>query len=866
MGACKSKNSRRKYMPELAPFIPPPIDSEKCTFQQKTKMAEAIKKNDIILVSRLLTFIKPTENLHTNGAQYTCLHYAAQHNANRVMCLFIEFLRKQYSDKEILKMILNIEEKQMKRTPAMICAMNNSAETLYFLLRTELVDQRVLDKERKDLWMLCEMHSKVCHIMIKLSQNRKDFSDPVKIFNKLNKELFALENKLKKPNPRKGNSMSMTDFEVTFSNKKPQEENEGMVMTSFRSKGLIPPYNMELWLKKDHLKPLDEWWTFDEYGDKLKPNDKEVLSHIPTETRLFEAMVEVLQKNTEVYEDPEFPHNDDAMGTLRLKNIVWCRPDELFQVPLERLYLFDSIEFKNIKMGEKNTCFLLSCLTSLAEYPERLVKIFMNKRVNYYGCYGIKLYLRGRPTEVIFDDYFPCKLIDGLPISIFSNPGGIEIWLVLLEKAWAKLFGAYSAIEFAMSSEVWEIMLGIPTIVHQVDGMEEDILWRRIMEADRSNFYLTAATRENAKEKGGLISTHSYTMISAFEINEHKIIKMRNNWDPYNRDRDYSDTSPLWGDTNELRAQVGWMSTRDGVFFISFKDFRTYFTEVMIGHVYNTWHYSSVDCKSTSNHAEYFTFSVKEPTHAYLRVHQRNERFTDSGYSPVEFNVYMYDNQNFRLFAPLNGTKGDTDPNCLTGNFSVFPNKNGLMQFKPGDYVCRVKIIWKNQGQHPFTISAYSENPIELEHSQERLKNVRARVAVHMGMFSEVERLDQGNSCVIARMWTDSDHLIYAENSGEQRWILTITFPKQVNAKPFKPYRTSEDTITITLDPGMRNGTGNKIINRLLPTEIMPEFSSEWEDYVPEPEFRGFEKKTTGLFEKKNTITYEKKKSVVSFA
>lgn len=48
--------------------------------------------------------------------------------------------------------------------------------------------------------------------------------------------------------------------------------------------------------------------------------------------------------------------------------------------------------------------------------------------------------------EVIVDDYFPVSKKDGRIMG--ANPaGGNEIWVMILEKCWAKLYGSYEGID-----------------------------------------------------------------------------------------------------------------------------------------------------------------------------------------------------------------------------------------------------------------------------------------------------------------------------------------------------------------------------------------------------------------------------------
>ena len=48
----------------------------------------------------------------------------------------------------------------------------------------------------------------------------------------------------------------------------------------------------------------------------------------------------------------------------------------------------------------------------------------------------------GEYQEVVIDDYFP---VDGNNNALFAQPsGGVEIWVMVLEKCWAKLYGSYA--------------------------------------------------------------------------------------------------------------------------------------------------------------------------------------------------------------------------------------------------------------------------------------------------------------------------------------------------------------------------------------------------------------------------------------
>ena len=122
----------------------------------------------------------------------------------------------------------------------------------------------------------------------------------------------------------------------------------------------------------------------------------------------------------------------------------------------------------------------MSTLSSLAEYPERIKKIFLNAEINDAGCYAVSIYVNGEKQTVVVDDYFPYD--SNTERWAFSRPskddGVNEIWVLLLEKVWAKVFGSYQRIEAGTAGEAMYPLTGCPHqfFIHS-DVKKMDSFW-----------------------------------------------------------------------------------------------------------------------------------------------------------------------------------------------------------------------------------------------------------------------------------------------------------------------------------------------------------------------------------------------------
>ena len=98
-------------------------------------------------------------------------------------------------------------------------------------------------------------------------------------------------------------------------------------------------------------------------------------------------------------------------------------------------------------------CWLLAAIGAIAEaHPEIIRSLFLTNFVEPCGIYRIRLYdvRYERWTTVVIDDRIPMT-DDGMHPR-FSRPNGPELWVLLLEKAFARALGAPTGISRAVTS------------------------------------------------------------------------------------------------------------------------------------------------------------------------------------------------------------------------------------------------------------------------------------------------------------------------------------------------------------------------------------------------------------------------------
>ncbi len=133
----------------------------------------------------------------------------------------------------------------------------------------------------------------------------------------------------------------------------------------------------------------------------------------------------------------------------------------------------------------------------MAERPALIERLFETKDFNDAGVYVIRFCKNGEWQHVTIDDYLPCFPNGG---AMFSRSNGNELWVMLIEKAYAKVHGGYKAISGGLPYEGLMDLTGCPTVSYNFKDqkvrqmIEQGKLWELLKYYDEEGYIITGGT------------------------------------------------------------------------------------------------------------------------------------------------------------------------------------------------------------------------------------------------------------------------------------------------------------------------------------------------------------------------------------
>lgn len=336
-----------------------------------------------------------------------------------------------------------------------------------------------------------------------------------------------------------------------------------------------------------------------------------------------EMFKEILRTHTagKKFVDPAFPatnfsvyyegrrnpiaNPNSALNKVRLQE-DWKRPSELEQVVKggkQPVLKEGGWDLEDVMQGKIGDCYFISALGAMALYEKRhpdkpvltaLAKDMMGdvdlESSSACGAYMFKFYRAGRPIHVIVDDLLPVGTDGELAFSHCVSP--TEMWVALIEKAYAKMNSCYEAIE---SGKVHLALVDCTNGASEEvrldqsesgEAVDANAIWSRMMDDYKSGYLLAVGSNSGVDTNitDGIAMGHAYGLVQLYEGFGERLIELQNPWGKNSVEwtGDWSDDSEKWTRKWENRLKVTRGTVSDGKFWMAFEDFLAYFRNLYV--------------------------------------------------------------------------------------------------------------------------------------------------------------------------------------------------------------------------------------------------------------------------------------------
>ncbi|TYI34800.1 hypothetical protein ES332_A03G034500v1 [Gossypium tomentosum] len=314
------------------------------------------------------------------------------------------------------------------------------------------------------------------------------------------------------------------------------------------------------------------------------------------------AVKEALSARGEMhFTDNEFPPNDQSLfidprnPPSKLQVVSeWMRPAEIVKGHLDsHPCLFSgAANPSDVCQGRLGDCWFLSAVAVLTEVLE-ISEVIITPEYNEEGIYTVRFCIQGEWVPVVVDDWIPCES-PGKPAFATSRKGN-ELWVSILEKAYAKLHGSYEALEGGLVQDALVDLTGgageeidMRSPQAQID-LASGRLWSQLLRFKQEGFLLGAGSPSGSDvhiSSSGIVQGHAYSLLQVREVDGHKLVQIRNPWaNEVEWNGPWSDSSSEW--TDRMRHKLKHVpQSKDGIFWMSWQDFQIHFRSIYVCRVY----------------------------------------------------------------------------------------------------------------------------------------------------------------------------------------------------------------------------------------------------------------------------------------
>lgn len=435
------------------------------------------------------------------------------------------------------------------------------------------------------------------------------------------------------------------------------------------------------------------------------------------------------------------------------------------------------------RQGGLGDCWLLSAIAVLAERPSLLRALFpAGPALSACGAYPVRLCLDGEWRVLVVDDALPCSRHGLLA---FSQAARRQLYVPLLEKAFAKAYGCYEAIEAGTCDEALAALTGAPCEQLRLqpregsaEPVDADLLWARLLSFREAGFLMGAscgardARARAAAEAAGLQTMHAYSILDVRTSGAgDRLLRLRNPWGSGAWRGAWSARAPQW--TTALRRELRPDEGEGGVFWMCWADFCALFRDVDVCKARagaGGWmeararvQMPTSDGAGAAGRWSAFRLEVFETTQLDLVLVQANARGRAEAGARAQLDLSV---SVFR--AAPGGTLGEL---CACSPRRVHPSVCCEAMLTPGDYLVvplSLNQLHSSGGARPAILAAFSAKPVLVAPFDAAPELARHALVARAVRHGEVTA-PFGGELLLWNLSDEAGSLLYAENRSWMR-------------------------------------------------------------------------------------------------
>ncbi|KAH6652603.1 hypothetical protein BKA67DRAFT_519662, partial [Truncatella angustata] len=392
------------------------------------------------------------------------------------------------------------------------------------------------------------------------------------------------------------------------------------------------------------------------------------------------------------------------------------RVSDIFDNP--RFYI-EGPTANDVRQGRDGDCWLMAALCTLSN-KSGLIERCCVARDEQVGVYGFVFHRDGEWISEIIDDKlfltkpdFEESFLERMlwedrerveseeqyRKAYQSGSGALyfaqcvhadETWLPLLEKAYAKAHGDYSAIEGGFTGEgIEDLTGGVTSELYSKDILDKEQFWKEELMKVNDEFLFGCSTGMwgiGWGDRKGIVELHAYSIMKAVEVDGQRLLLLKNPWGKGEWKGPWSDGSKEW--TPEWLIKLDHRFGDDGAFWISYEDllrkYQAFDRTRLFGpdwKVTSLWTTLSIPW-SLDYHDTQFAFSLAESGPVVIVLSQLDDRYYRGLEGQYRFTL------NFRLHKA-----GQED--YVVRSISPYCQKRGVnveLELAAGEYLVLLKI------------------------------------------------------------------------------------------------------------------------------------------------------------------------------